>query len=71
MTNLQKPEFNVYQASWKVYKPEEWPELYADWFNNFLTVERFAEYYGMTGEHANEIIYTGQKTDNFSKNWSF
>jgi hypothetical protein len=57
----------VYQDMWKVYPYSEWPDLYLDWFNNFLTVERFAEYYGMTEEHAKEIIFTGNKTDNFTK----
>lgn len=56
-------------TAWTVYPSEQWPELYLDWFNNFLTVERFAEYYGMTQEHAEEIILTGRKTDNFTKNW--
>lgn len=45
--------------------------MHADWINNFLTVERFAEYYGMTQEHAEEIIFVGRKTDNYSKNWQF
>ena len=55
---------------WNVYESSRWPELYLDYVNNFLTVERFAEYYGMTQEHAEEIIFTGRKTDNFTKNWS-
>ena len=35
--------------------------LYLDWFNNFLTVDRFAEYYGMTAEKANRVINIGRK----------
>ena len=50
-----------------VYKKQDWPELYLEWVNNFLTVGRFAEYYGMTQEHANKIIEEGRKTDNFTK----
>lgn len=50
-----------------VYEKEQWPEMYADWVNNFLTVEHFAAWYGMSIEHANEIIDMGQKTDNFTK----
>lgn len=56
---------------WNVYPKEQWADMYADWINNFLTVARFAEYYGMTQEHAEEIIFTGRRTDNFSKNWDF
>jgi hypothetical protein len=31
-------------------------EKYLDWVNNFLTVERFAEYYGMTEDAARTLI---------------
>ena len=31
-------------------------ELYLDWVNNFLTVERFAEYYGMHPRAALALI---------------
>lgn len=55
---------------WNVYPSTQWPKLYLDYVNNFLTVERYAEYYGMTQEHAIEIIFTGRKTDNFTKHWS-
>ena len=44
-----------------------YPELYLDWVNNFITVERFAEYYEITIEHANEIIQSGRDSDNFTK----
>ncbi|ACH88939.1 hypothetical protein ErPhphiEa104_gp027 [Erwinia phage phiEa104] len=36
-------------------------EIYLDWINNFLTVERFAEYYALTVEEANVIIQAGHK----------
>ena len=35
--------------------------LYLDWFNNFLTIERFAEYYNMTVEQAEKVIEVGRK----------
>ena len=35
--------------------------LYLDWFNNFLTVDRFAEYYAMTPETASRVISIGRK----------
>jgi hypothetical protein len=34
--------------------------LYIDWVNNFLTVPRFAEYYGLTEEQAHRVINTGR-----------
>ena len=35
-------------------------EMYLDWFNNFLTVARFAEYYGITEDQARIIIHEGR-----------
>lgn len=54
----------IYQLSWSVYRLDRYQELYLDYVNNFLTVSRFAEYYGMTEEHAEEIIYVGRKINN-------
>ena len=34
--------------------------LYLDYANNFLTVENFAEYYGLTISEANQIINVGR-----------
>ena len=34
--------------------------LYLDWFNNFLTVERFAEYYEMPVDKAHRVIRIGR-----------
>lgn len=36
-------------------------DLYIDWFRNFLTVPRFAEYYGLTEAQAHRVIKTGRK----------
>lgn len=36
-------------------------EMFLDWFNNFLTIERFAEYYGVTVEEAQAIIAKGRQ----------
>lgn len=57
----------------KRYALDIWPELYADYFNNFLTPERFAEYYNMSIDHAKDIIAIGMATDNYSKPslWGF
>ena len=35
-------------------------EMYLDYRNNFLTVERFAEYHNITKEQANDIIKKGE-----------
>jgi len=35
--------------------------LYLDYVNNFLTVERFAEYYGLTISEANQLINVGRE----------
>lgn len=34
--------------------------LYRDWFNNFLTVECFADYYCVTDEQAQRVINIGR-----------
>ena len=34
--------------------------LYLDWFNNFLTIERFAEYYEISVKHARRVICKGR-----------
>ena len=34
--------------------------LYLDWFNNFMTVERFAEYYEMPVDKAHRVIRIGR-----------
>ena len=38
----------------------ELENMYLDYFNNFLTVGRFAEYYGISVKEANEIINLGR-----------
>jgi hypothetical protein len=35
--------------------------MYCDYRNDFLTVERFAEFYGITKTHARAIIACGRK----------
>jgi len=36
-------------------------EMYLDWVNNFLTIERFAEWYNIGEEQAAAIISAGRK----------
>ena len=39
--------------------------MYLDYVNNFLTVERFAEYYNISIKEANNIINNGRILHNF------
>jgi len=39
-------------------------KLYRDWRNDYLTVERFAEDYGFSVNHANRAIRIGRKAHN-------
>lgn len=36
-------------------------KLFLDYFNNFLSVERFAEYYSFTVEEATKVIDEGRE----------
>ena len=39
-------------------------DMFRDWFNNFLTVACFADYYGISESRAERIIDTGRKIHN-------
>ncbi len=39
---------------------DEAERMYIDWCNNFLTVERFAEYYGLSVKEAINVIDEGR-----------
>jgi hypothetical protein len=38
--------------------------MYLDYFNNFLTVGAFADYYGISDEEAEFVIEVGRKLNN-------
>jgi hypothetical protein len=40
--------------------------LYLDYVNNFLTVDRFAEYYSLSIKTANEVINEGRILHNIT-----
>ena len=61
----------ISQETTKYYPVSEWADLYVDYVNNFMTVERWAEYYQLSSLQANDIIETGRTTDNFSKPFTF
>lgn len=44
----------------KTYPPDDYVNMYLDWVNNFLTVGKFAEYYGISEDYAQQIIKIGR-----------
>jgi len=46
---MSTPKYNPYSA-----------ELFRDYFNNFLTVEKFAEYIGKDLEYTKQLINEGR-----------
>jgi len=40
-------------------------EMYIDWANNFLTLECFAEHYGIDCETAGHVIVEGRRAHEF------
>jgi len=44
-----------------LYKNEELMDMFGDWMDNFLTVERFAEHYEIEVKQAEEVINVGRK----------
>ena len=39
-------------------------KMYLDYFNNYLTVEKFAEHYGIGEILATDIIFQGREANN-------
>jgi len=46
---------------------QEVEDMYLDWFNNFLSTERFREYYGLGMAEAENIIDQGRKINHKRK----
>jgi len=40
---------------------EVYEEMYLDWFNNFLSTDKFREYYNLSMAEAENIIDEGRK----------
>jgi hypothetical protein len=47
-----------------MWNNEKLVELYLDYFNNFLTIECFAEYYQLSEGDANFVINNGRILNN-------
>jgi len=45
-----------------IYLRDYLADLYLDWINNFLTVEVFAEYYGLDDDDARDLLKLAKKT---------
>lgn len=50
----------------KTYAPDTYKDMYLDYVNNFLTITRFAEYYGIGESYAEQIIMIGRNQHNLS-----
>lgn len=46
---------------------QKFSEMYLDYVNNFLTVEKFADHYGITVEHAQQIVDAGRAVMNIEQ----
>jgi hypothetical protein len=44
-----------------IYLRDTLADLYLDWVNNFLTIERFSEYYGLDEEDSKELLKLAKK----------
>jgi len=48
---------------------EKIERLYLSYFNDFLTVSYFAEYYGLSERKANDVITAGRKLNHKRPRW--
>ena len=44
-----------------IYLRDTLADLYLDWVNNFLTIERFSEYYGLDENDARDLLKLAKK----------
>ena len=44
-----------------IYLRDTLADLYLDWVNNFLTIEKFSEYYGLDEEDAKQLLVLAKK----------
>ena len=45
-----------------IYLRDYLADLYLDWVNNFLSIERFAEYYGLDDDDARALLEIAKKS---------
>jgi hypothetical protein len=44
-----------------IYLRDTLADLYLDWVNNFLTIEKFSEYYGLDEDDAKQLLVLAKK----------
>ena len=44
----------------RVLDPDQFADAYLDWWTNYITVQRFADDYGLTVDHARMLIEIGR-----------
>jgi len=44
-----------------IYLRDTLADLYLDWVNNFLTIEKFSEYYGLDENDAKDLLKLSKK----------
>lgn len=44
-----------------IYLRDTLADLYLDWVNNFLTIEKFSEYYGLDEKDAKQLLVLAKK----------
>ena len=44
-----------------IYLRDTLADLYLDWVNNFLTIEKFSEYYGLDDDDAKQLLVLAKK----------
>jgi CO dehydrogenase/acetyl-CoA synthase beta subunit len=45
-----------------IYLGDYLADLYLDWVNNFLTIEKFSEYYGLEEDDAKKLLEVAKKS---------
>jgi len=45
-----------------IYLRDYLADVYLDWVNNFLTIERFSEYYGLEEDDARKLLEIAKKS---------
>lgn len=65
MTNIIEPAYSITKVSYpancaELISRDKLISMYVDWVNNFLTADKFAEYYRIDVESAKFIISEGR-----------
>ena len=61
LRNERKNEMKLQQTLAIINKRDLVERLYLEWVNNFISIERFCEYFKLTLEQAKKVIKIGEK----------